>query len=116
NGTLLTAFLLLAGLASMTMVVVSSSTPYWVLALGVGVADIGAGVISPAMTAALVDAAGPENANVAGSVLNANRQIGSLVGIAVMGVLLQAIPDWDHSAAVSFVVISVVYLCAGLCA
>jgi MFS transporter, DHA2 family, methylenomycin A resistance protein len=116
NGALLTACLLLAGLATMTMTTVTSSTPYWILALGVGVANIGAGVISPAMTAALVDVAGPENANVAGSVLNANRQIGSLVGIAVMGVVLHAIPDWDRGAAMSFLVISVIYLCGGLAA
>ena len=52
------------------------------LAVAVGLANIGAGIISPGMTAALVDSAGPEHANAAGSVLNANRQIGTLVGIA----------------------------------
>jgi DHA2 family methylenomycin A resistance protein-like MFS transporter len=116
NGSLLATFLLLAGLASMTMTAVSTDTPYWAMALGVGVANIGAGIISPAMTAALVDAAGPENANVAGSVLNATRQIGSLVGIATVGAVLQAIPDWNNSAATSFLLIGTVYLCGALAA
>lgn len=114
NGILLTTFLLLAGVASLTMVTISQSTPYWVVAVAVGVANIGAGIISPGMTAALVDAAGPEHANVAGSVLNANRQIGSLVGIAVMGVILNSITDWNHGASLSFLAVGVAYLLGGL--
>lgn len=116
NGALLTVFLLVAGVASLTMVTISPSTPYWVLALAVGVANLGAGIISPGMTAALVDAAGPQNANVAGSVLNANRQIGSLVGIAVTGVVLHSTSDWDRGAAVSFLVVALAYLLGGLSA
>ncbi|MBO4253533.1 MFS transporter [Streptomyces griseorubiginosus] len=110
NGVLLTVFLLVAGLASLTMVTVSSSTPYWVLALAVGLANIGAGIISPGMTAALVDAAGPEHANVAGSVLNANRQIGTLVGIAAMSVVLGTTADWNRGPALCFVLIGIAYL------
>ncbi|WP_030742022.1 MFS transporter [Streptomyces sp. NRRL S-31] len=116
NGTLLTTFLLLAGAASLSMVTISASTPYWVVAVAVGVANIGAGIISPGMTAALVDAAGPENANVAGSVLNANRQIGSLVGIAVMGVVLNSTSDWNQGAAMSFLGVGLAYLLGGLSA
>ncbi|GAA4785977.1 MFS transporter [Streptomyces ziwulingensis] len=114
NGALLTAFLLLAGFASLTMVTISPDTPYWVLAVAVGVANIGAGIISPGMTAALVDAAGPEHANVAGSVLNANRQIGSLVGIAVMGVVLNSLSDWNQGAALCFLAVAIAYLLGGL--
>ncbi|MGW0939746.1 MFS transporter [Streptomyces sp. NPDC002666] len=114
NGTLLTVFLLLAGFASLTMVTISPDTPYWVLAVAVGVANIGAGIISPGMTAALVDAAGPEHANVAGSVLNANRQIGSLVGIAVMGIVLNSITDWNHGAALCFLAVAIAYLLGGI--
>lgn len=114
NGMLLTTFLLLAGVASLTMVTISSSTPYWVLAVAVGVANIGAGIISPGMTAALVDAAGPQHANVAGSVLNANRQMGSLVGIAGMGVVLNSPTDWNHGAALCFLTVAIAYLLGSL--
>jgi DHA2 family methylenomycin A resistance protein-like MFS transporter len=116
NGVLLTVFLLIAGVASLTMITISPSTPYWVLAIAVGVANIGAGIISPGMTAALVDSAGPENANVAGSVLNANRQIGSLVGIAVMSLILNSTSDWNHGAAVSFLAVGIAYLLGSLSA
>lgn len=110
NGVLLTIFLLIAGIASLTMITVSPATPYWVLALAVGVANIGAGIISPGMTAATVDAAGVENANVAGSVLNANRQIGTLMGVAAMSVVLGTITDWNRGPAVSFLIIGLAYL------
>jgi DHA2 family methylenomycin A resistance protein-like MFS transporter len=114
NGMLLTVFLLIAGLASLTMITVSSSTPYWVLAVAVSVANIGAGIISPGMTAALVDAAGAEHANVAGAVLNANRQIGTLMGIAAMSVVLGTITNWNRSAGVSFLVVGIAYLAGGI--
>lgn len=110
NGTLLTIFLLLAGIASLTMLRVSPSTPYWALALAVSVANIGAGIISPGMTAALVDSAGTEHANVAGAMLNANRQIGTLVGIAVMGVALGATPDWGQGPEICFLITGIAYL------
>lgn len=110
NGTLLTVFLLVAGIASLTMVTVAPSTPYWVMALAVAIANTGAGIISPGMTAALVDAAGVAHANVAASVLNANRQIGTLVGVAAMSVVLGTIVDWNRGPAVSFVIIGIAYL------
>ena len=42
----------------------------------------------PAMTAAVVGAAGPEHAGVASGVLNAARQSGGALGVAVLGALL----------------------------
>ncbi|MFJ4655824.1 MFS transporter [Nocardia sp. NPDC088792] len=116
NGALLTLFLSIAGIASLTMTTVSATTPYWVLALTVAIANIGAGIISPGMTAALVDAAGPEHANVAGSALNANRQIGTLVGIAAMSVVLTTITDWNHGPAICFLVIGIAYLAGAFAA
>jgi DHA2 family methylenomycin A resistance protein-like MFS transporter len=116
NGTLLTLFLAVAGVASLTMVGVTSATPYWLLAIAVGVANSGAGIISPAMTAALVNSAGPENANVAGASLNANRQIGSLVGIAAISVVLRSVPGWDGGADMSFLLVGLVYAAGALAA
>lgn len=110
NGALLTAFLLVAGIASLTMTTVSPSTPYWVLATAVAVSGTGAGIISPGMTAALVDAAGVRHANAAGSVLNANRQIGTLVGVAVMSVVLGTAADWTRGPAIAFLVVGIAYL------
>lgn len=45
---------------------------------------------------------------------NANRQVGTLVGIAVMSVVLTTITDWNCGPAVSFLVIGIAYLAAAL--
>jgi len=47
----------------------------------------------PAMTAAVVGAAGPEHAGVASGTLNAARQSGGALGVALLGSLLGHPPD-----------------------
>ncbi|MFI1912293.1 MFS transporter [Nocardia sp. NPDC020380] len=116
NGPLLTLFLSTAGIASLTMTTLSPTTPYWLLALTVATANIGAGIISPAMTAALIDAAGPHHANTAASTLNANRQIGTLVGIAAISVTLTTIPNDPRGPATCFLLIGIAYLTAAFTA
>ncbi|MEV5574751.1 MFS transporter [Spirillospora sp. NPDC052269] len=109
-GPLLAVSFLVAGVASLAMVALSPATPYWVLAVALALTSIAGGLISPAMTAATVDAAGTRHANTAGSVLNANRQVGSLVGIASIGAVLAAAPDWTAGAALSFLLIGAAYV------
>lgn len=116
NGLLLTVFLTVAACATVGLIFISPGTPYWVLAIAVGLANIGAGVISPAMTAVLVDSAGIGHAAVSGSILNANRQIGSLFGIAAMGVAITVSGDWYTRASSGFVLITVAYSLGALCA
>lgn len=116
NGLLLTTFLGVAAASMAGLVFISPATPYWLLAVAVGLANVGAGVISPAMTAVLVDAAGVEHAAVAGSVLNANRQLGSLFGIAAMGVVISVNHDWYSRASAAFAAITIAYVLAALSA
>lgn len=116
NGPLLTGFLVVAAAATVGLTAISPGTPYWVLAVAVGLANIGAGIISPAMTAVLVDSAGIEHAAVSGSVLNANRQIGSLFGIAAMGVAISVGEDWYDRASIAFFMITIAYALAAVCA
>jgi DHA2 family methylenomycin A resistance protein-like MFS transporter len=84
------------------------------MAVALGLTGVAGGFISPAMTAATVDAAGVRHANTAGSVLNANRQIGSLVGIAAVGAVLAAAPGWTAGAALSFLLAGAAYITAAL--
>ncbi|WP_338891953.1 MFS transporter [Rhodococcus sovatensis] len=116
NGVLLTAFLTVAAGSTFGLIFISPGTPYWVLAIAVGLANVGAGVISPAMTAVLVDSAGVDHAAVSGSVLNANRQIGSLFGIAAIGVVITIGSDWYSRASTAFVLITIAYALGALCA
>ncbi|MER0244206.1 DHA2 family efflux MFS transporter permease subunit [Streptomyces sp. HSW2009] len=95
---------------------VSPGMPYWVLAVVLSVANTGLGVASPAMTGALMGAAGREHAHIASATLNANRQIGTLVGIAVMGAVLAGAGGWYGGATASFGLASGAYLVAALIA
>lgn len=54
------------------------------------------------MTTIVMKSAGRENGNMAGATLNVNRQIGALVGIAIMGILLNESSSWYSGASYSF--------------
>ncbi|GAA4226481.1 MFS transporter [Actinomadura meridiana] len=109
-GPLLTVSLLVSGAASLALVGLSPSTPYWMFAVALGLTSIAGGLIAPAMTAATVNSAGARHANTAGSVLNANRQVGSLVGIGSIGAVLAVTSDWTSGAALSFLLVGAAYI------
>lgn len=41
--------------------------------------------------------------------MNANRQIGALVGVAIIGSILHAAPDWDLRIPLAFGAIAIAY-------
>jgi DHA2 family methylenomycin A resistance protein-like MFS transporter len=54
----------------------------------------GIGLVVPSMTNAMLSAVDPAHAGIASGVLNASRQLGGLIGVAVMGLLVgQASPN-----------------------
>ncbi|MGG0763493.1 MFS transporter [Bacillus paramycoides] len=104
-----------AGLGSLLLVIfISPSMPYWLLAIIFSIINLGVGVTVPAMTAIVMQAAGPSHANMAGATLNANRQIGALVGVAVMGVVIHLSEGWYNSASNTFITMTIAYLTASL--
>ncbi|MFJ8221229.1 MFS transporter [Bacillus cereus] len=104
-----------AGLGSLLLVIfISPSMPYWLLAIIFSIINLGVGVTVPAMTAIVMQAAGPSHANIAGATLNANRQIGALVGVAVMGVVIHLSEGWYNSASNTFITMTIAYLTASL--
>lgn len=113
-GPLLAVSFLVAGTASLALVALSPSTPYWMPAVAFGLIGIAGGIISPAITVGTVDAAGSHHAGTAGSVLNANRQIGSLVGIASIGAVLTVAPGWAAGAELSFLLVGAAYIAGAL--
>lgn len=68
----------------------------------VALCNLGIGVAVPAMTAITMQIAGHVHANGAAAALNANRQSGALVGVAVMGVLIHGLPDWPQRLMLAF--------------
>jgi len=99
----LLAGLLLAAVALLSLTTVSAAMPYPVMAGLLVVGNLGVGVAVPAMVAALVDAAGVEHANAGAATMNANRQVGTLVGVALTGIVLAATGGhWYSAAAIDF--------------
>jgi DHA2 family methylenomycin A resistance protein-like MFS transporter len=109
--------LLLAGVVSVVLLWVSPTTPYWLLATAIAVGNLGLGVAAPASTAAMMDTVGQANAGIGGSTLNANKQVGALVGVAVMGaVLASGGGNWYSAARIDFGLSVLAYLVAGVIA
>ncbi|MEU9113689.1 MFS transporter [Streptomyces sp. NPDC048483] len=90
-----------AGYAVLVLIL-TPGLPYWVLAVVLAATNIGSGIGSPAMTGVLMEAAGREHADIGSATLNANRQIGSLVGIAGMGAVLTGAGGGHQGAVLAF--------------
>jgi MFS transporter, DHA2 family, methylenomycin A resistance protein len=98
--------------AAMSAVGIAAFTPgvaYWPFAIVVALANLGVGIAVPAMTSIVMQVSGRQHANSAAAALNANRQSGALVGVAVMGTLLHLLPDWHATLPAAYGVITASY-------
>ena len=84
-------------------------TPYLLLVLGTMLMNVAIGIAIPGMTATVMQVAGRVHANSAAAALNANRQIGALVGVAMMGSVLHMAPDWQWRLPLAFGLIALAY-------
>jgi DHA2 family methylenomycin A resistance protein-like MFS transporter len=66
----------------------ANHTPYWRLALFFPAVGFGAGVITPAVTVAVMSTVEKSRVGIAAGVLNASRQSGSAFGVATFGALM----------------------------
>ena len=69
----------------LTLLGAGTGTPYWRLALPMLLLGGGIGLIVPAMTSALLGTVDKSRSGIASGVLNASRQAGSVVGVALFG-------------------------------
>jgi DHA2 family methylenomycin A resistance protein-like MFS transporter len=74
------------GLAGLTLA--GAHTSYGLLVIPLIAAGLGMAFTMPAATVAIIDAAPRERAGIAAGVLNAARQTGSAIGVALLGALL----------------------------
>src|SRR5882672_3996097 len=84
----LRAGLVLAALgsaAATAVAVLDRSLPGWPLDVFVAIANLGAALAIPAVTSTVLGQADRQYTTTAAAVLNVNRQIGALVGVAVVG-------------------------------
>ncbi|KYZ67873.1 MFS transporter [Bacillus sp. GZT] len=110
--SLLFIALFIASIGSLLLMLLVNNVSYIGIAIIYSVVNLGIGIAVPAMTTIVMKSAGRENGNMAGVTLNVNRQIGALVGIAIMGIILNESSNWYKGASYSFLVIGLSYLCA----
>src|SRR5690606_30147000 len=80
-----------------TAMLCAPDSPYLLLVILLAVGNLATGAAIPAMTALALQIGGATHANSAAAALNANRQAGALVGVAAIGGVLHALPDWHAS-------------------
>lgn len=103
-------------IGAMAMLGVSSLAqpiPIWAIILNFAIMSIGIGVVVPASTTLLMQAAGNQYYSIAGATLNANKQIGGLFGTAIMGMIITHFgSNWAAVIQGTFVVNVILYLVA----
>ncbi|GCE47581.1 DHA2 family methylenomycin A resistance protein-like MFS transporter [Thermosporothrix hazakensis] len=80
--------LLSAALGFLALSIAQAHTPYWLLCLPMLAIGFGTSFTMPAMTTACIAAAPEERSGIAAAVLNASRQVGSVLGVALLGMLV----------------------------
>lgn len=92
---------ILAGLGLLTaggLVLGAGPAPYAWLALGLLLSGLGVSLVLPALATAVISAAPRGSAGAAGGVLNATRQAGAGLGVALMGAVGGASALWVSAA------------------
>jgi DHA2 family methylenomycin A resistance protein-like MFS transporter len=80
--------LTLGGAGLLALMVAGRATPYAALVAPLAAAGVGMAFTMPAATSAVVDAAPAERAGIASGVINAARQVGAVIGVALLGSLV----------------------------
>ena len=96
----------LIAVAGATILVVSlSDAGFGIVEVGLALLGIAVGYITPAMTTGVLASSPAETSGVASGILNAARQVGAALGVALMGTLVQTLGERGLLA--SFVVMIV---------
>jgi DHA2 family methylenomycin A resistance protein-like MFS transporter len=80
----------LAGLGFLGLMAAGADTSYAVLVAPLIAIGFGMAMTMPAATAAIIEAAPADRAGIASGVLNASRQAGGAIGVALLGTLVQS--------------------------
>ncbi|WP_229256581.1 MFS transporter [Duganella lactea] len=97
------------GMALVMLFGLRPDTPYWLLVTTAMLMNVAIGIAIPGMTATVMLVAGRAQANSAAAALNANRQVGALVGVAMMGTVMHMTPDWGLRMPLAFTLIAAAY-------
>ena len=104
-GTASAALMALCILVTTLSCDMASTLMMQLLTLCVMIMNVSVGLALPAMTATVLQVCGTRYAGSASAAVNASRQIGALVGVAIMGGIFHATTDWAWRLPVAFVVL-----------
>lgn len=107
-----------AGFVALSMALLSRFTPdqtIWYVAVALGIAGVGAGMVSPALTAAVANSVEDEDLGVAGAAQQMLQQVGLVVGIqALQAVQAAAEPNGEIASYQTAFTVATVIAIAGL--
>ncbi len=115
----LRAGLVLAALgtaAATTVSVLGHGLPAWPLDVFVAIANLGAALAIPAVTSSVLGHGDRQHTNTAAAVLNANRQIGALVGVAAVGAVLHGTSSWSLKLPACLALLTIAFVVAAVLA
>jgi DHA2 family methylenomycin A resistance protein-like MFS transporter len=103
------AFSAAAALIALILAIAQRYMPYPLLLVCVTIMSLFVAVAIPAMTTLAMQIAGRAYASSAAAALNANRQIGALVGVALMGIILHTVHDWTFRLPLAFAIFTLAF-------
>jgi MFS transporter, DHA2 family, methylenomycin A resistance protein len=81
-----------AAIGSATLVASTFFPALWIIAAGLGLLGAAMGSIMPAMTAGVLISSDAKHSGLASGLLNAARQVGGTIGVALLGTVMQSFP------------------------
>ena len=78
----------IASLGSLVLLLVGEETSYLLILANLLIVGIGGGLVQPSSVAALLSSVPAERVGVASAVVNASRQVGGVLGVALLGSLI----------------------------
>ncbi len=105
-------FLGTAGLAG--LVATGAHSAYWLLVIPFMATGLGMSLVMPAATAAVMEAAPSERGGLASGTVNAARQVGGVLGVAVLGTLVASRATFVTGLHIAMVIAAVAFLLGAL--
>ena len=102
--------------AATAVAALDHGVPGWPLDVFVAIANLGAALAIPAVTSSVLGHGDRQHTNTAAAVLNANRQIGALVGVAAVGAALHGAAPWSLKLPACLALLTIAFIVAAVLA
>lgn len=105
---------IIAALGCIGLLNLDRGTSYWTMCVQLMTVGGGLGLLVPALTSTLLGTVEKERSGIASGVLNATRQTGSVLGVALFGSFVGKIDTFIQGARLSLLISALVLLCASI--